>query len=131
MIDRHNKGDGMRYILPLACVLAGCGPSTAPISGYLAQVGKVGVLSANARFTDWAMVEDGPTAYRAFARRSGHAGAQGKCGLSLWRISGTAQRDGRSLKLVTITSFTRIDRDQANQIARTSAHPTLMTVDFC
>lgn len=121
----------MRYILPFTFVLAGCGPSAVPVGGYLAQVGNVGVLSADARFTEWAMVEDGPASYRAFARRSGQAGAQGKCGLSMWRIAGTAQRDGRSFKLMKITSFSRIDRDQANQIAHKSAHPTLMTVDFC
>ncbi|BBF68541.1 hypothetical protein SBA_ch1_07410 [Sphingomonas bisphenolicum] len=131
-MGQYRKGEDMRYLLlPLSCAVAGCGTSTVPVSGYLAQVGRVGVFSADARFTDWAMVEDGPDTYRNFARKSWQAGAQGRCGLSLWRIAGTGQRKGRGVKLVTITAFSRIDRDQANQIARKSAHPTLMTVDFC
>lgn len=118
-------------VLSLACLLTACAPSTTAVDGYLAQIGYVGVFSDDAQFADWAIVDDGPSAYRAMTEKNGRAARQGRCGAALWRIAGTVQRDGRSFKFLTITQLSRINRKQANRMARQSAHPTLMTVTFC
>lgn len=122
----------MRFTaLALSCLLTACAPSTIAVDGYLAQVGYVSVFSDDAQFADWAIVDDGPPAYRAMTEKNGAAASQGRCGATLWRIAGTVQHGRRGFKFLTITQLSRINREQANRIARQSAHPTLMTVTFC
>lgn len=122
----------MRFTaLSLSCLLTACTPSATAVDGYLAQVGYVSVFSDDAQFADWAIVDDGPPAYRAMTEKNGAAASQGRCGATLWRIAGTVQHGRRGFKFLTITQLSRINREQANRIARQSAHPTLMTVTFC
>lgn len=118
-------------VLSLACLLTACVPSITAVDGYLAQVGYVSVFSDDAQFADWAIVDGGPSAYRTMTEKNGAAARQGRCGATLWSIAGTVQHGGRSFKFLTIRQLSRINREQANQIAHQSAHPTLMTVTFC